>query len=187
MTDKLSEERWWQALDDLAGADIAPLEITDRRILKAAAQAAPRQQPRRWIPVAIAASLAIGGITLSLIPRSGPEQGVGEVMPANAGKQDAAPAQPAPQVEIIFAPGSAVLTPRAQADLGMLSSQTDLCAAGTRIALRVGGDAPRRAAAIGDALARIAGGRCHPGLQTSAPAAGQDGDRAMLEVLPASR
>jgi len=187
MTDKLTEERWWQALDDLAGADIAPQEITDRRILKAAAQAAPRQQPRRWMPVAIAASLAIGAITLSLIPHHGPEQEVGEVMPADAGKQSAAPAQPAPQVEITFAPGSAMLTPRAQADLAALSSQADLCATGTRITLRVGGDAPRRAAAIGDALARIAGGRCHPGVQTSAQAAGQDGDRAMLEVLPVSR
>jgi hypothetical protein len=180
MSEKLPEERWWQALDELAGADIAPLEITDRRILKAAAQAAPRQKTRRWVPMALAASLAVGAVALSLVPRPAPQGG--EVLPADAGPQGAATGQTAAPIEISFAPGSAAMTPRAREDLAALASQADLCAPGGRLTLRVGGDGAARGKAIAEALGAITAGHCRPAV---ALVAGQSGDRAVITWQPA--
>ena len=182
-------EAGWRALAAQVAGEAEPAELTDRRILAEAGRIAAEQRAaqvqaraqtrarRRWVPGAMAASLALValGFGYALGPGRlggiGPDAGSDPVVPADAGLVASAPAVPQVEVALQFAPGGAALSPADRIQLATALSQIDPCEADVRLRLDVRrGDASAeaRAAAVAAALRSLAGDRC-PVRVTPAP------------------
>lgn len=177
MTTREPNEDWWQAVMREADEGIAPLDITDRRILKAAANSAPPSRTSRWLPSAIAASIALVAIGFAFGPHRVVDQPGGEVVAADGGVQPNIPNTPNNvRVELAFDGDSSALTPKIETALDAVAAQVDLCAKGTTVRLVSGGEAALRTArarTIFHALDPVVGDRCRPVVEPVASAGEQ--------------
>lgn len=187
MTRRSEEERWWKAMADLADEGMAPLELTDRRILRASREATNALSPSRkghWMPLAVAASLGIIGIGVTFHQPSNMDDRA-RVLPAEAETHSDAPVLIHDGATLDFALGSAVLLPRAEADLEALASRGDLCAQDRRMTVAAGGTAllaAERARSVARRMAELVGARCTPDLRSVSGPIGADQARISIDI-----
>jgi len=188
MTTELHEADW-RVLAEAAAGDAEPSEMTDRRILKEAARIAGErraalareQTRRRWIPGALAASLALVAIGIGFVVMPGQFGAAGSgdggdlVVPADAGQGASAPALAEVEVPLQFGADGVSLLPTDQDQLAAALSQIDPCSPDVRLRLDLAARDARaepRAEAVAGALRTLSGERCT--VRVMPAAAGRD-------------